>query len=346
MSLDKMTENTIKQADKQKQYNMEKNPLFSIVMPVYGVEKLLGNTIKSLLNQTFKDFELILVDDESPDNCPKMCDEYERLYPFVKTVHQKNKGQGGARNAGLSICSGEYVFFMDSDDIIQPETLEYYSSVIEKTEKVDAVFSDHQKVTIGDEFKKADVDNGVVIYSRTEMQNLFLLRKVRVLTPGSWCFRRELLLKHNIRFEEIRYSEDVLFVWDALLYANKVVRIRKTLYNYLVRPGSIMTSASLSKIESSYPYFKMLNERYIDSKDASPEVKRFLFPRWVLGILHSSARLCTYKEFRELCGLYEAKENCKKLRCFPDKRVVALSLLYSFSPLLFYIICGGGKMKK
>ena len=325
---------------------MEKQPLISIVMPVYGVEKLLGNTIQSLLNQTFKDFELILVDDESPDNCPMMCDEYERIYPFVKTVHQKNKGQGGARNTGLSICSGEYVFFMDSDDIIQPEALDYYASVIEKNEKIDAIFSDYQMVTIGDEFKKSDVDNGTVTYSRNDMQNLFLLRKVRVLTPGSWCVRRELLLDNNIRFEEIRYSEDVLFVWDVLMYANRVIRIRKALYNYMVRPGSIMTSASLSKIDKSYPFFERLNERYMASENASQVVKEYLLPRWVIGILHSSARLCTYKEFCELCELYEAKKHCKRLRKFQDVKVVGLSYLYGISPLAFYIVCGGNLHRK
>lgn len=324
---------------------MEKCPLISIVMPVYGAEKYINNTIKSILNQSFSDYELILVDDESPDNCPQMCDEYEQLYHFVKVVHQKNKGQGGARNTGMSMCSGEYIFFMDSDDTIQPDTFQYFASVINANDSVDMVFADMQRVSVGDEFKKAVFDNGIISYSRSEIQNLFLLRKVIVLTPGT-CYRREWLLNNNLHFEEIRYSEDVLFVWNALLYANRVIHIRKALYNYLLRPGSIMTAASLSKIDKSYPYFKELNEKYKASKDTSTDVKQYLLSRWVLGILHSSAKLCTYKEFCRLCTLYEAKEHCKNLRRFPDKKVMVLSYMYMMSPILFYVVCGWNKYNR
>ena len=96
-------------------------PKFSVVMPVYNVEKYLRNSIQSILNQTISDYELIFVDDGSPDNCPKICDEYAAQYPQVRVVHQKNVGLSSARNAGFAIAKGEFVYFPDSDDIIHPD---------------------------------------------------------------------------------------------------------------------------------------------------------------------------------------------------------------------------------
>ena len=111
-------------------------PKFSVVMPVYNVEKYLRNSIQSILNQTISDYELILVDDGSPDNCPKICDEYAAQYPQVRVVHQKNVGLSSARNAGFAIAKGEFVYFPDSDDIIHPDTLDYFKRVIDAGDKI------------------------------------------------------------------------------------------------------------------------------------------------------------------------------------------------------------------
>ena len=93
-------------------------PKVSIIVPVYNVEKYLDRCMSSLLNQTLKDIEIIMVDDESPDNCPQLCDEYARKDERVKVIHKKNGGLGLARNSGLEIATGEYVAFVDSDDFV------------------------------------------------------------------------------------------------------------------------------------------------------------------------------------------------------------------------------------
>src|SRR5574344_1424030 len=94
------------------------NPKVSIIVPIYNVEKYLDRCMESLLNQTLKDIEIIMVDDGSPDNCPKMCDEYAKRDKRVKVIHKKNGGLGYARNSGLDIATGEYVAFVDSDDYV------------------------------------------------------------------------------------------------------------------------------------------------------------------------------------------------------------------------------------
>ena len=96
----------------------------SIIIPVYNVEKYLDKCIQSAINQTLQDIEIILVDDESPDNCPQMCDDYAKRDGRIKVVHKKNGGLGFARNSGLEIATGEYVTFLDSDDFVDLDTYE------------------------------------------------------------------------------------------------------------------------------------------------------------------------------------------------------------------------------
>ena len=98
----------------------------SVIVPVYNVEQYLKQCIDSILNQTFKNFELILVDDESPDNCPQICDDYASKYSQIKVVHQKNTGLAGARNSGFEHITGQYVYFLDSDDIISSKISNFY----------------------------------------------------------------------------------------------------------------------------------------------------------------------------------------------------------------------------
>ena len=127
-------------------------PQISVIVPVYKVEQYLKRCVDSILHQTFSDLEVILVDDGSPDNCPAMCDKYAGTDSRVKVIHQKNAGVSAARNAGLSVASGEYITFVDSDDFIDPQMYEKMLAVAEKYD-CDVVmcdcmkeFPDHQEV--------------------------------------------------------------------------------------------------------------------------------------------------------------------------------------------------------
>ena len=270
-------------------------PKFSVVMPVYNVEKYLRNSIQSILNQTISDYELILVDDGSPDNCPKICDEYAAQYPQVRVVHQKNVGLSSARNAGFAIAKGEFVYFPDSDDIIHPDTLDYFKRVIETVPNVKYIISDFQDVTEEEAFKAAGYDHGIEIYSRSQIQVLFLKRQIRILAPGS-LLNINWYKDNNLTFENNPYGEDQLFIWKALLHVDEVVHIKKPLYNYLHRPGSIMTASGVQKIIKAYPFFLDLQNLYQRSENAAPFVKKYLLPLWVRGILHSSAKIISYSE--------------------------------------------------
>ena len=96
----------------------DNNELISIIVPIYNVQKYLDRCMKTLLNQTYRNIEIILVDDESPDECTKMCEEYTKIDQRVKVIHKKNGGLGFARNSGLEIAQGKYIIFVDSDDYV------------------------------------------------------------------------------------------------------------------------------------------------------------------------------------------------------------------------------------
>lgn len=98
--------------------------LVTVVLPIYNVEQYLDRCINSVVNQTYKNLEIILVDDESPDNCPKMCDEWAKMDSRIKVIHKKNQGLGYARNTGIDSATGEYIYFVDSDDYIAMDTIE------------------------------------------------------------------------------------------------------------------------------------------------------------------------------------------------------------------------------
>lgn len=201
-------------------------PQISVIMPVYKVEKYLRRCVESILHQTFSDLEVILVDDGSPDTCGAICDEYAGTDSRVKVIHQKNAGVSAARNSGISVASGEYVTFVDSDDFIDSHMYEKMLSAA-KEYRCDVVlcdcmkeFPDHQEVYTH------NIRSG--FYNREQLNeeyypNLLIMENVEYPPTISNClllFKRKLSSGKDIPryLEGVRFSEDLLF-GAQLLYA-------------------------------------------------------------------------------------------------------------------------------
>ena len=120
--------------------------MISVIVPVYHVEKYLDTCVQSILNQTYKDLEIILVDDGSADACSKMCDEYEKLDSRVKVIHKENGGLSDARNAGLDVATGDYIAFVDSDDYIHPDMYANMYAFLERNPDFNLVMCRYKKV--------------------------------------------------------------------------------------------------------------------------------------------------------------------------------------------------------
>ena len=202
---------------------IEKMAKISIIVPIYSVEKYLQRCIASLRNQTFKDIEIILVDDESPDNCPSMCDEYAKADSRIKVIHKKNGGLGYARNSGLEIASGDYVAFVDSDDYVELDMIETLYQECEAN-KLDAVFADFY-VDGNDGFKKSPSFEKLYV-NKEQMEELRLdllgaepeFPSCSKIQYSVWrgLYSMKLIKKNNLRFPSEReyISEDIVFNLD------------------------------------------------------------------------------------------------------------------------------------
>lgn len=238
----------------------------SIIIPVYNVEKYLDKCVQSARHQTLQDIEIILVDDESPDGCPLLCDEYAKQDSRIKVVHKKNGGLGFARNSGLEVATGEYVTFLDSDDFVDNFTYEHLYN-LSKLHNLDALyynfirFSDENKVTT------QCLVNEIIEYKGGAVKDLMLdiigsepTAKVERKVQCSSCtamYRMDIIKQNNVRFHSERelISEDMIFNLDFLMYSQKVALNQGEHYHYRVNPTSLTSSIRTDRIEKNYMFY-------------------------------------------------------------------------------------------
>jgi len=215
----------------------EKAPLLSIIVPVYKVENYLPKCIDSILAQTFTDFELILVDDGSPDNCPALCDAAAEKDARVRVIHQKNGGLSAARNAGLDAARGAWIGFVDSDDYIAPEMYEVLYQAVQST-GADLALCDYAEV---DEAGKPCPPMHVSL-SGGELTGQELLKRASgLMVQLAWnkLYRRAIFTQ--LRYPEGKLNEDLFLIPEVCLQIQKAVVVPKALYYYVQRGGSIMS---------------------------------------------------------------------------------------------------------
>lgn len=215
-------------------------PLISVIVPVYKVEAYLCKCIDSILAQTYTNLEIILVDDGSPDNCPAICDEYAEKDSRVRVIHKENGGLSDARNAGLNICSGEYISFVDSDDWLEPDMYEkLLANMIQfGTEmSVCGVSDDVEENGNYRSVKVSDYGDKTFAESNVEAMKRYFL--------GSWAAWDKLYkasLFNGIRYPVGEINEDEAIVLQLLEKCSKVVYTNDVCYHYIRRPDSITTA--------------------------------------------------------------------------------------------------------
>jgi glycosyltransferase involved in cell wall biosynthesis len=228
---------------------------FSVIVPVYKVEKYLPNAIESVLNQTFSDFELILVDDGSPDSCPQICDTYKEKDNRIKVLHKPNGGLASARRAGIRMAEGDYVFNLDSDDLIENDTLECAYNIIKNTNCEIVSFSykwvkNGQTVNITndglDEGLYAENNIEKYIYPRLLMDKN--MNHISYYLSGK-AVKRDLLTPHQLGVsEKISLGEDLCCVIPCYLHAKSVYISKKAAYLYTVRDDSLSKEFNTKQI--------------------------------------------------------------------------------------------------
>lgn len=211
-------------------------PLISVIVPVYKSKNTIHCCINSILRQTFSDFELILVDDGSPDECGSICDRYEQVNKKIKVIHKENGGVSSARNSGIEVASGEYIVFIDSDDYIESDYLFKLIQTKNKYKEFDNIWCgfniiDNDKIDTKDIAVFCNTED----FSMLNVHSLMILHE-KWLDPMPWnkLYFRDVIVKNDIKFDtELSLGEDLIFNLNYLDCTNKrIVVINKGLYNY------------------------------------------------------------------------------------------------------------------
>lgn len=207
-------------------------PKFSIIIPVYNVEKYIKKCIDSVINQEYQDFEIILVNDGSKDKSGEICNEYEKIDNRVTVIHEKNSGVSTARNIGINNANGTYIIFLDSDDSLKEEALTKLNNIIEENRNIDCILF--------------NMDNRLQnkIYKEDELTQLIikLIITEKINPPWNKIYKRSIIKEKNILFDNnIQIGEDLLFSITYFSYAKDVYVLNEELYNYTIDNDNSLT---------------------------------------------------------------------------------------------------------
>lgn len=237
----------------------KKLPLVSIIIPVYNVEKYLPECLESVINQTYSNLEIILVDDGSPDKCGEICDKYASFDPRIKVIHKENGGVSSARNVGIEASTGEWIYFVDSDDTIEKDLIsEALNTAL--TDGTDMCFFDYDRVYEEKSVKQQSIESNETIFNNVNDIKTFI---TYLSKPGSVCFFiiNSQALKNKIRFDEsICMAEDELFEFQIYGEISSFSYIHKVFYHYRIRSSSACgTTLSQKKYpEMMYHVYKKM----------------------------------------------------------------------------------------
>lgn len=261
-------------------------PKISIIVPVYKVEKYLNRCMESLLRQSLKEIEIILVDDGSPDRCPELCDKYSNENSNVKVIHKKNCGLGFARNSGLEIATGEYVAFVDSDDYVAVDMYEILYREASSSNS-DAVFSNFKTEVSPEQWIESQEVDKRTEWNDDEIKE-FILDMVaneptnsreRSYQMSVWhsIYRRSIIQEANIRFHSEReiLSEDFPFQIDFLLNAHRIVFLPNVFYHYCNNESSLAHSWDSNKIVRCKKLYDLMSRQLLDIENAQVRLDRF-----------------------------------------------------------------------
>lgn len=311
------------------------NPLVSVIVPVYRVENYLHRAVDSLINQTYTNLEIILVDDGSPDRCPQICDEYAGQDSRIKVIHKPNGGLSDARNTGLAIASGDYLVFLDSDDYLHIKAIEILISEAIR----------HKACIVCCGMNIVDSDNN--IYDHRKCDENFVSNNIDATKlllqdrfPHNFAcgklYKRELF--DNLQFPVGRLYEDTATTYLAVNRAKSVLCLKDCLYYYeRGREGNITSELSSAKAAKSYYHgclnsldrirFCKNNSNYLDMM---PTVYRQLF---------SWSKLCLESAIKS--GKKEYLNYFTEVKAILDKAAVRLPIrlwaIISFPIFYFYI---------
>ena len=297
------------------------SPFFSIILPIYNIEAYLRRGVQSILEQSFQDYEIILVDDGSTDGSPAICDEYAKQYECIRVIHKPNGGLSSARNAGLEIAQGIYVWFVDPDDWIEPDALEQLHLVSCDLKNDIVKFGYYRLEDANRKENSADLPG-----SYEGKEQLHSLRKRALCEAGKYMlsacthiYRRCFLKEKEIRFvsEKEIGSEDYLFNLLALMNAERVMIYERSLYNYELRLGSLTQQYKPDLPERYTRLYRYLKENAIKN-DVMRQYDTMIDRFYVWHLIFGTCIGGEYRFEAKKAGMENVRKNVKRVLRIPE----------------------------
>lgn len=311
------------------------NPTLSIIVPVYNVENYLTQCVDSILNQPLTDYELILVDDGSPDNCGKICDDYAEMDKRIKVIHKSNEGLSSARNAGLDIAVGKYISFIDSDDFISKDFYEKNMLYLLENKDVDMLVAQYCKFDGRKNFVYRNYPRRL-----NTKKDIFEYLFSEQYISSAWIniYKKEVF--DYIRFPKGQIFEDGYILPDIINKVNSIYISNFGIYYYRVRENSIMQSVRDKKkwLDILFTFKKMLD--YIYSNDSSGKIFLKKYSICSISLLNA---ICQFPNgsFEAYIKYFQAYKysfkNCIMIDiAFSSKVRLLLLKLFGFKVVSFY----------
>ena len=308
---------------------MEK-PLISVIVPVYKVEPYINRCVESIVNQTYKNLEIILVDDGSPDNCPKMCDEWAEKDNRLKVIHKQNGGLSDARNAGLDIASGKYVMYCDSDDWIEHDMIYLLLNTIEENNADVSrcgIITDFEDGSASELSGNSEIK---ILSSKDEM--IIDLVMGDYLSGVVWNKLYKYDIVNNIRFDgKDGSSEDILYNFRVIQNAKSIACCDVPKYHYLIRERSITNSPFSEGAFSIVRAKKIILSSQIDNEATLEYCKKsFVASAFVVlnGMIRNDMFMDKFSEMRKSILNYKRSIFNSSLYSFKDKIKTLLLLVF------------------
>lgn len=278
--------------------------MISIIIPVYNIKEYLEICIKSILNQNYANFEVLLVNDGSTDGSELICKNYELEYDEVRVINKQNGGLSDARNTGLLDAKGEYILFLDGDDFLRENILADLAEYTLSKKNPDVVIYDYAKFfQRKNEYKLVDRNISSEIISKKNGVNVleYLLKNEKSFNWFAWqcLYKRDMLIQHNLFFEKGRLYEDVLWLPNVFGKAESVEYFNKTVYIYRLEREGQITSAVTQRSLVDNVYIPVYWSKRLDQLGVEKELKellmnnfaiRYYYAIWFLGFIELNKR--------------------------------------------------------
>lgn len=310
----------------------------SVIIPLYNVEDYVTYCLESFENQSYNNFEIIIVNDGSTDDSESVIKQYKKQSEMtIHLINQENAGVSEARNNGINAASGECICFVDADDMVHVDFLKEMANAISK-EDCDLVICGSENVPEDTVTNKMDSNE----YITDTMNSYKALKKFlyREIISGV-CFimvKKEIFTNNNLNFAKgFRYSEDLEMMWKLIAHSKKIGHTKKKLYFYRMRNGSAMSVVDDKRMDG-YTLMKGM-EKYFQKvrPDFSSEFIKYGTARWVWATLWQIALASDcYSSFKKTSNKFNTKQYMKNLLTYPKMYVAVSSLVYTISPFIYY----------